>query len=251
MVCASCIALPEPPEQYEDLEELWQRYEEPTAVLDANDAMALSNASGWLGQARLIAGFQFVQSRLSERVDRVSTGTDISELVRARGSIEVREPCPGYEENSPPSADQNGYVELTLGVKSSAIQRTFSGLARDCRFITVLPNGDPVRVMLSADFRADMGQMVELGSALPTAILIEATDLTADLSGPSVNTTEQRARVDFRLDESSIEALAELPVAGVDGEGTAIVVAYSSGAVGVRVSDGEWRCGNSDTACLQ
>ena len=251
IACAGCIASPRPPDEHEELEELWQRYEEPTAVLDANDARTLSNASGWLGQARLIAGFQFVQSRWSDSIDRVSTSTDIRDLVRAQGKLEIREPCPGYDEDSSPNADLNGYVDVTLGVKSSAIQRTFSGVARDCRFVTVLPQGDPVQVTLTADFNADLGHTVALGGDLPGAILVEATELTLDLSTASGSTRERHVRVDFRLEPSSVETLAELPAGGVDGEGTAVVVAYSSGAVGIRVSDGEWQCGTADTACVQ
>jgi len=247
-----CIALPKPPEEHSELFELWRRYEEPTAVLDSGDAMTLSTASGWLAQARLIEGFRFIADRLSENVDRVVGDTKLEDLVRAQGTIEIREPCPGYDPEAFQDAEENGFYEVTLGVRASRIQRTFAGRASECRFLTALPSGDEVRVTLSTEFRADLGVPVALGGELPRSILVAATDLTADLSSPTLtNTREQHANADFRLVESGVETLVELPAFGVDGEGTAVVVAYSSGALGVRVRDGEWQCGTSAQACLQ
>ena len=252
VLCAgSCVALPKPPAEREELDELWQRYEEPTATLNANDAMALSTATGWLAQARLVAGFRFVQPSISDAVERVSSNTELSDLVRAQGKIQVREPCPGHGEEPTTDIEENGYFDVVLGVRSSSIQRTFTGHTERCHFLTTLPSGDPVEVTLTTDFVADMGERVGLGSEIPTQTLVSATDLTVVVSGSSVSVSEQYAAVDFRLSETALETLVELPAAGVDGDGSAVVVAYQGGAIGIRVSDGEWQCGTSDTACLQ
>ena len=172
-------------------------------------------------------------------------------------------------EDAEPRGDENGYVDLLIGVDESRAQRAFTGAVTRCRFVTKL-EGQRSEVEASALLEVDLGRTLALGDPVP-AILMRATQLSAELSvalelpestegawgqlaaalipdGLKLELESGDRPLSVRIaDDDLVETLIDLGTSG-----TVLLGLRDDGRFNVRGSDGAWDCDSEgDLACVR
>jgi hypothetical protein len=98
-----------------------------------------------------MAGLSFVRGVVAKAL-KAPELSEQADSLDVQGSLAIRTPCRGWREDAEPEGDENGYVELLIGVDESRAQRAFTGSVTRCRFITNL-EGQRTEVEASAQLR--------------------------------------------------------------------------------------------------
>jgi hypothetical protein len=180
-----------------------------------------------------------------------------------QGTISVHAPCPGWESTASAEDTDTGYVELTIGIDDSRVQRAFSGEASDCRFVANLA-GERAKVQASMKLEVDIGHSLGLGEQVPP-LLVRVSALTAELSttlpavlssgleatlsevlapdGIKLALDSTGAPVSLRIGgEDLIETLVELDPLDPTSGGTVLLGLRDDGSASVRGRNSTWDC---------
>lgn len=234
----ACAPAPEAPKPPAAVIALAQAYETPTASLDPSSVRAvLERASPSLETLAVFAGLSLVREIARDASSSIDTDRDY--LLDLQGTLRSRTPCPG-DGGGASRVEDDGLIRLTIGVDRSRIQRAFSGRAERCRYATEV-DGAAVDVTVSAGLELDVGRALGLGEPLPQAVLVRASELSADIKGDIVAHPEHPL-LHFKLGEDgTLETLLDLADLGLSG--TAVLIVRADQRLGVRVEEGEWICG--------
>ncbi|HEX6275842.1 MAG TPA: hypothetical protein VFZ53_22525 [Polyangiaceae bacterium] len=247
--CVACVGTPGAPPSGDDLSRLYRAYEEPTAELPVEHVRPLLDAAvAALGPHHALAGLHFVRDGLAEANRGLATRLDLDDL-ELEGRVEATVLCPGP--GAPPPSANDGRVLARLGVRASHLQRSFGGTLDGCRFSLVTAFGEAQRLHLDAEFSADFGAHLRLGSPLPAALLVHLRNV-AGTSESSLGAFDlARDEYHFRLTaDDALEVLLDsVTLAGSDF-GSVVVVLAPSGFVGIRERRGLWACGDASTPCV-
>jgi hypothetical protein len=225
------------------------QYDAVNATLDATTARTvLERTQPLQAVIRSFAGFEFLRSMVE---DATSVDFDDTQLaVDIQGSIHAHTPCPGWQDGTPLDAATQGFIDVTIGVESSRVQRSFGGHTTQCRFIADQP-GARSNILATMDLEIDLGGSLGFGEP-PPAILVRASNVTGLIDNTAMNLADQV--ISFRLgNDSSIETFVDLTTLGAGLSGSALLAALVDGRWAVRVRDGQWICsaGGSEPCVFQ
>lgn len=244
----ACVALPPAPSTA-DLSSLDERYDHPTGSLpDEITSDVLGAARPFLDVASQLDGLSLIRTAVADTSEGLAAALATDSLT-VQGSIKAKLSCPGHGAMATDDAENNGTIDVTMGVADTRIQRALSGAATDCRFLSNR-GGNSARITFSADLIADLGADIALGDDPSKALSVELSKL--ELSTDSgLSLPKVQDKYDFRVtDAQSIEVLLD-PSAlglGLQNVGTVVLISHLDGAVGLREKRGEWRC-PADDAC--
>lgn len=234
--CTADVAAP--PNMPRAVTSLAANYDELTATLDTDTArLVLEQTIPIQNTLSVFWGLKLLRG-VVERATSLTFENDLTDDVQ--GSIVARAPCPGWDPNKPANQGVCGYVELTLGIDDSRLQRAFAGHVASCRFLTVQA-GVQVRFIGSMELEVDLGREMEFGS--PTSsVLVRATNISGAVSGVELDLHERI--LSFRMTpDDSIDTRIDLATLHRGLEGTLQLALYRDGTWVLRVRDGSWVCG--------
>jgi hypothetical protein len=244
---SGCTAdVPAPPDMPRAVTSLAAHYDELTATLDSDTArLVLEQTIPIQNTLSAFWGLKLLRD-VVEHATSVTFENDLTDDVQ--GSIVARAPCPGWEPNKATNEGVRGYVELTLGIDDSRLQRAFSGRIASCRFLTVRA-GVRVKFIGSMDVEVDLGRALEIGSPAST-VLVRATNISGALSGVELDLHERI--LSFRMTpDDAIDTRIDLATLHRGLEGTLQLALYSDGTWVLRVRDGSWVCsGEGSFSCV-
>jgi hypothetical protein len=241
--CASAPAAPAVPTAVVALADA---YEHPSAALTpATARMVVDQTSPQREVLRAISGLRFIRDVVTDATSITDANIDSIEV---QGALEARAACPGWDAAAPPDESIDGFIEVSIGIEESRVQRAFSGRATNCRFVTDA-QGQRSNVVASMDLEIDLGGSLGLGEPTPP-ILVRATNLSGTVGNVALAFGPQV--VSFRLrTDNSIETLVDMTM------GTALLGLRADGNWSLRARDGAWVCSNTgsgscvrDTAAL-
>lgn len=226
---------------------LARQYDGANARLDADSARAVLERTVPL-QVVLgaFSGLQFLRDIVE---DATSVEFDESDLaVEVQGSIDAHTPCPGWVANAPEDEDVQGFIDVTIGVEESRVQRSFSGHATNCKF---LAGQTEMRSNVAAtmDIQVDLGRSLGFGDPTPP-ILVRATRVAGTVNNVPIDLTSQV--VSFRLgNDDSVETYVDIATLGLGLTGSVLLTSHDDGSWALRVRDGEWSCdAEGSTPCV-
>jgi hypothetical protein len=238
---AACLSAPEPPPTPRAILRLSERYEHLTARLDrATAERIVERRPPQLDALEALAGLTFLRDVLSDVSLSAADGTDLP--IEVQGSLSVHAPCPGWEPSDAPRPDEEetGFVELTLGVDGSRVQRAFTGTASHCKFAAERW-GRRAAVSVSMALEVDLGHSFVPGEPLPP-LLLHASDVRIASDerdhGKSLN------EFSVRMDAADVpETLIELETLNLGQTGTFLLALREDGRSRLRGRDDAWLCG--------
>lgn len=241
-LAAACSYAPEPPAEPAEVAALAAQYARPSASLEgATTAMVWNQMESTRAVLQALSGLRFMRDIVSDATSATSDSSDLD--LDVQGTALAHAPCPGWG-NEPESA--RGYIEVTIGVEESQVQRAFAGHATDCKFVTI--RGD-VRsnVIATMDLQIDLGDDVELGESTD-ALLVRAAQVTGTIDGLPLGLGRQV--FSFRLGEDdAIETLIDLEPMQLGLSGTLLLVLRTDGVWALKTRTGEWTCGSGSGPC--
>jgi hypothetical protein len=190
--------------------------------------------------------------------DATTQDVDAADLtVDFQGSIDVHAPCPGWERGIVADEDKTGFIELTMGVHASRVQRAFTGRATRCRFSAQI-GGERVKVTASMAVELDLGRSLGLGEPVPS-LLVRFSELSTQFSEDRV---KGRAALGLDLNDFGdtlslrvggddvLETLVDLESLDIGRRGTFLLALRDDGSLGMRGRDSAWVCsGERSTPC--
>jgi hypothetical protein len=204
----ACAAAPEPPPTPQAVVALSERYERPTGTVDEHTARKIVERR--LPQAKALkalAGLTFLRDVIEDATSHDLDAADLT--VDVQGSIDVHARCPGWDRGIVGDEDKTGFVELTMGVEASRVQRAFTGRATHCRFNAQL-GGESVKVTASMAVELDLGHSLGLGEPVP-ALLVRFSELSTRVSEDL-----GRRHAELALDLSDVGQALSVRVGGDD-----------------------------------
>jgi hypothetical protein len=237
---------PAPPDMPRAVTSLAAHYDELTATLDADTARTVLEQTIPIQNAlSAFWGLKLLRV-VVEHATSLTFENDLTDDVQ--GSIVARASCPGWEPNNPTNEGVRGYVELTLGIDDSRLQRAFAGRIANCRFLTVQA-GAQARFVGSMDLEVDLGTELEIGSAT-SSVLVRATNVSGALNGVELDLHERI--LSFRMTpDDSIDTRIDLATLHRGLEGTLQLALYGDGTWVLRVREGSWVCdGEGSFSCV-
>ncbi len=250
-LCAlGCVGVPDPPPPAEDLSGLAARYERPTAVIPDELVRALVTvARELLGPYVAFTGLHFTRESITDTSVGLAEHANVEDL-ELQGRVDATVQCPGDGTESA-EAQAPGTVYARFGVRNSRLSRGFSGSVADCRFPIVSNFGATQRVLLSADYVADLGGDLELGSPAPQNLVVKLTHATGTSTGPKHEIDLTRDEYDFRLTgEDAVEVLFDSAALGRGDLGSVVLMLRADGFIGLRESRGLWSCEGGEQECV-
>jgi hypothetical protein len=185
-----------------------------------------------------ISGLGFIR-------DVVESATSIDDpdlAVDVDGALDAHAACPGWDATLPADDATNGFIDVTIGVEDTRVQRSFSGHATNCRFVTER-SGQRANAVASMDLEVDLGGSLGLGESVP-AILVRATNLSGTIGTVPLALGQQV--VSFRLlADDSVETLIAMATLPISVAGTALIALRPDGSWSLRARDSEWVCSTS------
>lgn len=237
---AACISAPEPPPTPRAIVQLSSRYEHLTANLDRATAQRIvDQRPPQYAALQALSGLSFLRDVLSDVSFSAADGSDLP--IDVQGSLSVHAPCPGWEASdaSPDEAD-TGFVELTLGVDGSRIQRAFTGTATRCKFAAERW-GRAAAVGVSMAFEADLGHSFAPGERVPP-LLVHASEVRVSNDGRDAG--EFMNEFSLRLNSGDVlETLIDLETLNLGQAGTFLLALREDGRSRLRGRDDAWLCG--------
>jgi hypothetical protein len=238
---AACMSAPEPPPTPRGILQLSERYDHLTADLDRVTAQRIVDRRPPEYDAlEALAGLTFLRDVLSDVGLSAADGTDLP--IEVQGTLSVHAPCPGWEpkDGSRPDEAETGFVELTLGVDGSRVQRAFTGAASRCKFAADRL-GRRAAVTVSMALEVDLGHSFVPGEPLPP-LLVHASDVRISKAGGDLGGSTKEFSV--RMDAGDVlETLIELESLGLGRTGTFLLALREDGRSRLRGRDDAWLCG--------
>lgn len=274
ILCTGCVSTPDAPDA-PNLEPLATEYDAPTAAIPGALVAEVVESSSVSGLLTPLSGFAVLEQAIEEASAALEDSGGSSNQVEVSGSVRARSACPGHRGTTPtrtragsvtpddvaaPAIPEEptsaraaqelyGWVDVTLGVDDSELQRTFTGAVQSCEFSAAgaLATED---VTLSMAFDADFGSDVPLGEALPKTLLVSARDVRLLAVGSGKVTS--LPSFDFRRTSSgAIEVLFDAAQFRPTLQGSVVVIQNADGSRGLRTRDGEWLCRIGGGACVR
>ncbi|HKP55133.1 MAG TPA: hypothetical protein VJV78_00355 [Polyangiales bacterium] len=242
-----CVSAPEPPAVPTAVVALAEAYKNPSAALNATTARMVVDQT--LSQRQVlssISGLRFIRDVIAN-----ATSIDDSNLdsVDVRGALDARAACPGWDPTAPADESIDGFIELSIGIEESRVQRAFGGTATNCRFVTQ-SQGQLQNAQASMDLELDLGGSLGLGEPTPP-ILVRATNLSGSVGSLALNLGQQV--VSFRIGaDDTIETLVNMTTLPAGSQGTTLIRLRADGAWSLRARDGAWLCSpGGSTPCVR
>jgi hypothetical protein len=195
---------------------------------------------------KTFAGLSFLRDVIA---DGTTPNLDGAELdLDVQGSLAVHARCPGWDATATADEAKTGFVDLTVGVDASRVQRAFTGRARGCRFIAK-NRGESANVSVSMQLQVDLGHSLGLGEPVPS-ILVRLSELSTQLSGAAIELDIDADALGDALSlriggEDLIETLVELEPLDLGQQGTILLGLRDDGSVAVRGRDSAWICSST------
>ena len=242
LLAAGCTAAPEPPPEPVEVASLAQAYASPSANLEpAVMGSVLDRTLPTRIVLEALSGLGFVRDVVRDATEATSETTDLE--LDVQGSVLARSACPGWAAEGAESESERGYIEVTIGVQDSRVQRAFAGRATKCKFVTVRSDGLRSNIVATMDLQIDLGRELALRDP-PPALLLRATNASGAIDGVPLALGAEV--FSFRLgDEVSIETLVELAPLALGLSGTCLLGLQSDGAWALETQAGRWACGSA------
>jgi hypothetical protein len=217
-------------------------YEHPSAALTpATARMVVDQTQPQRAVLQAISGLRFIR----DVIDNATSITDADiDAVEVQGALDARSACPGWDASAPPDESVDGYIEVSIGIEQSRVQRAFSGRATNCRFVTE-SQGTRSNAVASMDLEIDLGGSLGFGEPTPP-VLVRATNLVGSVGNVALNLGQQV--VSFRLrEDDSVETLVNMTTLPAGSAGTALISLRVDGNWSLRARDGAWLCNAGGT----
>lgn len=236
---AACASAPEPPATPRAVVQLSKRYDHLTASLDrATAEQIVERRLPEHAALEALRGLTFLRDVIADAAP--SDADDAALPIDVQGRLEVHAPCPGWAGAATPDEAETGFVELTLGVSESRVQRAFTGIASGCQFVAE-QGGKRSDVTASMTLELDLGASFAPGTPLPP-VLMRASGVELAVDGQDL--AEQARDFSMRVaDDDVLETLIELEALDLGQEGTFLFALRDDGRVQLRGRDDEWLCG--------
>jgi hypothetical protein len=242
---SGCASGPTAPPMPREVSALAAQYDAAAATLDASAAQTiLMQTQPTQKVLRFFTGLQFFRDIVD---DATSLTPDAARALDVRGSIDAHAPCPGWNDASARDEDDatRGFIDVTIGVEETRVQRAFTGHATRCQFIA-RQSGANIDVVVTMDLQVDLGGDIGLGDAAP-AILVRATNASGMVDGVALDL--ERRVFSFRLDrDGSIETLVDLAPLDPNLRGSVLLALRGDGTWSLRSREGEWTCDSTESA---
>jgi hypothetical protein len=235
---AACTSAPEPPPAPRGVLELSERYEHLTADLDRATAQQIvDRPPPQYAALQALSGLTFLRDVLSDVSISAAEGGELP--IDVQGSLTMHAACPGWEPDLTPDEAKTGFVELTLGVDDSRLQRAFTGTASRCKFGSE-GGGESGAVSVSMELEVDLGRSFVPGEPLPP-LLVQATDVRATNDALGLGSSKEfSVRVN---PDKAVETLVDLAALDLGRSGTFLLARREDGRSELRGRDDEWLCG--------
>jgi hypothetical protein len=246
VLALACTSAPEPPPEPAEVSALAAEYARPSASLaPAATASVLERVQPTRSVLAALSGLRFVREVIIDATTATSDSTDLA--LDVQGSVLARAACPGAQGDADAGV-QRGYLEVTIGVEASHVQRAFVGHARGCKFVTV-SMGQRLTVIATMDFQIDLGADLKLGEPVDS-LLIRATNVSGTIDGVALGLDQEVFSFRFGEDDS-IETLIELAPLSLGLSGTCLLALQPDGAWVLGTRQGRWTCdGAGRTQCV-
>jgi hypothetical protein len=235
---SACSPLPAPPPMPQEVAALAAQYDAAAAKLDPQTARTIFMQTQPLQKVlSSFTGLLFFRDVID---NATSVDPDSAIALDVQGTIDAHAPCPGWSDDK-----SQGFIDVTLGVEATRVQRAFIGHATQCHFVTQQA-GTTLNVVATMDLQVDLGSDIGLGDTAP-AVLVRATNVSGAVDGLALDLAGQV--VSFRLDrDSAIETLVDLTPFHLSVQGSVLLVLQSDGTWSLRTRSGEWICDSAGSA---
>jgi hypothetical protein len=241
------MSAPEPPPTPRAVLQLSKRYEHLTASLDRVTAQRIvDRRPPQYAALEALAGLTFLRDVLANVRLSDMERTDLP--IEVQGSLSVHAACPGWEPSDVPDKTK-GFVELTLGVDGSRVQRAFTGMASGCKFVGER-GGRHAAVSVSMALEVDLGHSFVPGEPLP-ALLVNASDARIESDGFDLGESSEEFSVRVNTDDV-LETLIDLETLDLGQTGTFLLALREDGRLRLRGRHDAWLCGRlRSEPCVQ
>jgi hypothetical protein len=236
------MSAPEPPPTPRAVVQLSKRYEHLTASLDRVTAQRIVDRPLPQSAAlEALAGLTFLRDVLTDVRLSDAERTDLP-MIEVQGSLSVHAACPGWEPSDVREKTKTGFVELTLGVDGSRVQRAFTGMAIGCKFVADRGSRHAA-VSVSMELEVDLGHSFVPGEQLPP-LLVNASDARIESDGFDLGKSAEEFSVRVNADDV-LETLIDLETLDLGQTGTFLLALREDGRLRLRGRDDAWLCGRS------
>ncbi len=240
MLVAACVSAPEPPPEPREVGALAAAYASPSATLEpAVMGTVLMQSTTTRTALEALSGLRFVRDVVQDATSATSDTTDFD--LEVQGSALAHAACPGWDDDSV-ERPEDGYIEVTIGIENSRVQRAFAGRATNCKF-TTLRAGQRATVVATMNLQLDLGSDIELGETA-TALLVRATNVSGTIDGVPLGLGSQVFSFRFAEDDA-IETLIDLGPMQLGLTGTCLLALRPNGVWALKTRTGEWTCGSA------
>jgi hypothetical protein len=240
MLAAACISAPEPPPEPQEVAALAAMYASPSANLEPAAMGAVLGQSATTREAlQAVSGLRFVRDVVRDATSATSDSTDFD--LEVQGSAMAHAACPGWDDDPTESPD-DGYIEVTIGLEDSQVQRAFSGFATNCKFVTVRA-GQRANVIATMELQFDLGSDLALGDSA-SSLLVRATNVSGTIDGVALGLGTQVFSFRFAEDDG-IETLIDLQPMKLGLTGTCLLALRPDGVWALETRMGQWTCGSA------
>lgn len=240
VLASACSAAPEPPPEPQEVVALAAQYASPSATLDPSVMGAvLQRSTATRTALEAVSGLRFVRDVVRDAAAATADSSDFG--LDVQGSAMAHAACPGWDGDSNEKPD-DGYIEATIGLENSSVQRAFAGEATDCKFVTQRA-GKAANVIATMDLQFDLGADLALGDSV-MAVLVRATNVSGTIDGVALGLGSQV--FSFRLaEDGAIETLIDLAPMQLGLSGTSLLVLRRNGAWALATRTGTWTCSSA------
>lgn len=222
--CGDVAAIPATP----DLSVLRRNYDQPTALLDTDEANQTIEQNPTLRE--LAAAFRaagYAADGVQPAGESAKADSDEGSI-DIQGGVHVTLRCPGDLDMPTFDEGTNGSISLTVAIAKSRIKRGIGGSATSCIVRGDLA-GIPIRVAVDGPFAFDLGGDLGVGAPFSGQILMRM-DGTLDIAGIVFE------NLSARWTKDSFEYLYERT------DGLTVVMEMVEGTVRLRDSQRLWGC---------
>jgi hypothetical protein len=223
--CSGVAPIPDTP----NLEDVQDRYDHPTAALDAATVQDTIRQVPQFSDLAL--GFRATEYAI-EGVDQAeeSPGNRFGPGIRIQGALGVTLACPGAQASQGDGA--NGNLSMTIAVADSLVRRGIHGVASHC-MLRGDRAGVPALVEVDGPVDFDLGRDLPLGRRWTGRLLVVAQ--TISIQGVAFR------NVSARFTDALLEHVYEQP------DGTTVVFQLTDAGLTIRDREGTWGCSSGST----
>jgi hypothetical protein len=241
MLSAACSSAPEPPAEPQEVAALAAQYASPSATLEPSVMGAVLQQSVTTQAAlEAVSGLRFVRDVVHDATSATADSTDFD--LEVQGSAMAHAACPGWDDD-PIERPDDGYIEVTIGVENSSVQRAFAGHATSCKFKAERA-GQAANAIATMDLQFDLGSDLALGDEAVTGLLVRATNVSGTIDGVPLGLGAQV--FSFRIaEDDAVETLIDLAPMQLGLSGTCLLALRTDGVWALKTRTGEWSCGSA------